>query len=435
MRWFVAIHAVLCFLTPSALADILLVHADGSGNYPTIQYAIAQASWGDTVQLADGRFTGSGNRDLTYNGKPITIQSQSGNAEDCIIDCQGTSEDCHRGFDFHWTESPNSVLQRVTIANGYMYTSGDITLDMLGGGIHIGENCNPTLIDVIVRDCTGPVGGGVYIHNNSSEFVGCTFKNNTAWYGHGGGVSSTNGSPSFIDCIFERNTSLQGGAGMDGYGHEALTVTGCWFRDNTEGDCPGLALVGSQTEITRTTFARNSYGALEISSCSDGVHLDECTFYGNTGYMGHDAAASVVAVGDVSILIENSIIAFGVDAPAVGCIYDATVTLSCCNLYGNNAGDWVGCIADQYGVNGNISEDPLFCAPDYDDFNLQEGSPCAPFSPPNEECDLIGAWSGACHPPQFVCCVGLECSVVTEVECDAMGGDWMNDPPQVTCAP
>jgi hypothetical protein len=68
-------------------------------------------------------------------------------------------------------------------------------------------------------------------------------------------------------------------------------------------------------------------------------------------------------------------------------------------VYGNAGGDWVGCIEDQYGINGNISEDPLFCDPETGDFRLQEGSPCGPFSPPNEECDLIGAWPVGCGPP------------------------------------
>ena len=69
----------------------------------------------------------------------------------------------------------------------------------------------------------------------------------------------------------------------------------------------------------------------------------------------------------------------------------------CCDLYGNEGTNWEPfCIADQYGVNGNISEDPLFCDPGIDDVTLYDISPCAPFSPPNEECDLIGAWPVGC---------------------------------------
>jgi hypothetical protein len=48
------------------------------------------------------------------------------------------------------------------------------------------------------------------------------------------------------------------------------------------------------------------------------------------------------------------------------------------------------------GVAGNISEDPRFCNLGSEDFTLAEDSPCAPYSPPNEECYLIGAWPVGC---------------------------------------
>jgi hypothetical protein len=67
-------------------------------------------------------------------------------------------------------------------------------------------------------------------------------------------------------------------------------------------------------------------------------------------------------------------------------------------VYGNAGGDWVGCIADQYGVNGNFSADPLFCDPTHDDFTLAATSPCAPENSPGE-CGLIGAWPVGCETP------------------------------------
>jgi hypothetical protein len=96
------------------------------------------------------------------------------------------------------------------------------------------------------------------------------------------------------------------------------------------------------------------------------------------------------------LVVENSILSFGEGGEAVYCGPYLDVALTCCDIYGNEGGDWVGCIEDQYGVNGNISEDPLFCDPGSGDFTLQECSPCAPFSPPNPECDLIGAWPVGC---------------------------------------
>jgi hypothetical protein len=78
--------------------------------------------------------------------------------------------------------------------------------------------------------------------------------------------------------------------------------------------------------------------------------------------------------------------------------WTAVPMLGCCDIFGNAGGDWIDCIADQLGQGGNISEDPLFCDPEVGDFTLRGDSPCAPFSPPNPECDRIGAWPIGCGP-------------------------------------
>ncbi len=93
--------------------------------------------------------------------------------------------------------------------------------------------------------------------------------------------------------------------------------------------------------------------------------------------------------------LENTIIAFSGSGQAITC-YDGGVTLYCCDLYGNAGGDWVGTIADQYGHDGNISEDPLFCGDENPDepLSLDRGSPCA--ADANPDCGLIGAWDVGC---------------------------------------
>ena len=97
-----------------------------------------------------------------------------------------------------------------------------------------------------------------------------------------------------------------------------------------------------------------------------------------------------------SVTLENTIVAFSTQGEGVICDSTADVTLICCDVYGNVGGDWVGCIASQYETNGNICEDPLFCCAGSEDFHLRPESPCAPFTLPNPECDLIGAWPVGC---------------------------------------
>jgi len=94
--------------------------------------------------------------------------------------------------------------------------------------------------------------------------------------------------------------------------------------------------------------------------------------------------------------LTNCMIAFSTQGEAIYC-REATSTpaLSCCDVYGNVGGDWVGCIADQYGVDGNFSEDPLFCDLTIDDFTLASNSPCLP---EGNDCHvLIGAHGEGCE--------------------------------------
>ena len=97
------------------------------------------------------------------------------------------------------------------------------------------------------------------------------------------------------------------------------------------------------------------------------------------------------------MLIENTIIAYNAKT-AVDC--DCPLippTLSCCDIYGNGEGDWVGCIADQLGVNGNFSACPSYCISGHLWPGLCDESPCLPGNHPDGyDCGLIGAQGEGC---------------------------------------
>ena len=63
----------LLALSGVAMADEYVVLPDGTGDFPTIQAAIAAVADGDVILLAAGTFTGEGNRDLDFLGKGITV--------------------------------------------------------------------------------------------------------------------------------------------------------------------------------------------------------------------------------------------------------------------------------------------------------------------------------------------------------------------------
>jgi hypothetical protein len=55
----------------------------------TIQDAINAASNYDYIRVMDGNYTGTGNRDINFNGKNLVLYSDSGNPANCIINCEG----------------------------------------------------------------------------------------------------------------------------------------------------------------------------------------------------------------------------------------------------------------------------------------------------------------------------------------------------------
>ena len=99
-----AIILLTFLLLPPTSSDARtwVVNPGGTGDAPTIAAAVDSADYSnDIIELADGIYTGEGNRDVQNLGKWVMIRSQSGDPEACIIDCQGSAEDRHFGFRFY----------------------------------------------------------------------------------------------------------------------------------------------------------------------------------------------------------------------------------------------------------------------------------------------------------------------------------------------
>jgi subtilisin family serine protease len=161
--------------------------------YSTIKAAMSAARDGDVILVADGNYTGNGNRDITFDGKAITVKSENG-PQTCIIDCAGSDEDPHRGFAFYLTnEDNNSVVDGFTIKNGY------VNLDFLkvwppmdGGAIYCFDS-HPVILNCIIENSRAPLehGGGMYVSASTgsarSYISNCVIRNNVAG-ADGGGI-------------------------------------------------------------------------------------------------------------------------------------------------------------------------------------------------------------------------------------------------------
>jgi predicted outer membrane repeat protein len=336
----------------------ILVEAGGGGNYPTIQAAIDAAGERDIVELGDGTYTGTGNRDLDYHGKAITVRSGSGNPAACIIDCQGAAGNAHRGFNFHSGEDLTSTLEGVTVTGGY---------GSYGAGLMISSS-SATIKDCILRNNHATdTGGAMHIYLGGALVQDCLIEDNQA-DNAAGGISNQGATPTVDGCIFRGNWAHWGGGGMCNY-NASPTLTECVFEGNSSD---------------------NWGGGLHNSQAGSQPLLIHCTFYGNAAPYGGGIYNRVNA----QLTAENTIIAFGSVGAAVYCVAPSSATLTCCDVYGNAGGDWTGCLAGQEGMNGNLSADPFFCDPTVHDFSLHDDSPCAAEN--NETCGVVGALGSGC---------------------------------------
>ena len=241
-----AIIPIFIFLitASSVSAEVRLVPED----YPTIGAAISACSDGDEVVVADGIYRGDGNRDL-YISRDITVRSENG-PDGCIIDCNGTETEEHRGFYFN----ENSVIAGFTIINGYANRGGAIYFRngnptvincvlsnnsaRTRGGAICCDSCNPTIINCKITGNSAGAGGGIYFEGGSATIKNCTISDNIATedgssrYGDGGGICFNRSSVIITDSHIGHNSAENGG-GIFCHGNSNMIIKGCTISNNT----------------------------------------------------------------------------------------------------------------------------------------------------------------------------------------------------------
>jgi hypothetical protein len=153
-----------------------------------------------------------------------------------------------------------------------------------------------------------------------------------------------------------------GGGGVDWGDREGLDFASTAIIDNGG---PGIVAMGGASvrtiDLAGVTIAGNR---------GDGLLLSRCT-----------GAGTRLAIA-------------GNDSLGINLGEDATLILTCTDIYGNRSGDWVGALASQLGADGNLNVDPRFCDAAAGDYTLQENSPLAAENNPG--CGTIGRYGAAC---------------------------------------
>ena len=259
--------------TATATATTHVLRPDGSGDFATIQAAVSAAVDGDAIELENGVYVGPGSRDIDVEGKAITIRSQSGDAEACVLDCQGTAADRHRGFVFDSDEGLDTVLEGIAVANGYV--------QCVNGGAILCFDSSPTIRSCLFLGNVAPEGGGIACEGSTAFPVisQCRFVENHATNG-GALTACSEASPQLIQCTFAQNFANEGGA---------------------------------------------------VRLCYGSASIDECTFYANAALTG----SAIASESGHELAITNTIIAINVQGSAVSCSDEIVLAVSCCDVFGN----------------------------------------------------------------------------------------------------
>ncbi len=361
MRTIMLLLAVGAFLTPLTEAATYVIAPDGSGDFATIGDCVNHCGNGETIELADGTFTGAGNVNIVINGKTITIRSQSGSAASCRINVEGVPGVTTRGFII---ENGSTVtIENIAIENGY---------------------------------CTQNWGGGIVVRQQGWVWlVGVAFRNNHASWGGALAIAEGGLYAGGEDCRFLENTGESGGAAI--YNDCAPSE---WyasrFMDNSVNTTGGAVYCGPQGEcdFTDCLFSRNvagfDGGAIFYDGAT-GFELSGCTFSGNSCVGG-----SALYVGsNATFEMLNTLIVYTTQGYGVNCLC-VPYGIENTNIFGNGDGDWTGNLSPFLGTDCNINADPEFCCPTPDahsDWTLQSDSPCTSINSP---CGQIGAFGAGC---------------------------------------
>ena len=360
----VVVLGILGLCVPAATAKIIHVPTD----QPTVQAGIDASVNGDTVLVSPGTYK----ENINFNGKAITVKSQSGPGVTIIDGGQ-----LGPVVIFATGEGRSTVLTGFTIQNGI----GNFDASYVGGGIKI-TSASPN------------INGNVITLNNACSA--------------GGGIAVDGGGPLIQGNIIQNNIQLGcsggggGGGGIYVSGATNPNISGNVISYNSFGTGGGIAVWGTTgLAIQSNVISGNVGGGIYLfSNSGDGVLLQNLItgnqgtgiYWGSppqqvvnntiadnaTGYYYYGGSEIYGSTLNNQVTIENNLLVATGATPAFSCdYYDSgnPPVFSNNDVFSVAASAYGGVCPDATGTNGNISADPFFVALLSGNFHLQSGSP------------------------------------------------------------
>ncbi len=275
-----------------------------NGPKATIQAGINAADHFDSVEVADGVYTGPGNKNIEFFQKEMSIRS-SGGPDNCIIDCEND------GFGFTFCTLPDDrpvTIEGFTIRNGRHEWAGGICI----------TDADVDILNCIIENCFSDIGpGGISINAISTtpviRLIQTTVRQNRSSGERGAGVRANQSSLEMINChildyhLLPNDRFLGEGGGIYTSAMTELRIMDCEIAGNRiEADHAnggGLLLDAASATLTRTALRDNVIRSVDptfgADSSGGGLYVyygaslvvEDCDFSGNAAGRGAGLSA------------------------------------------------------------------------------------------------------------------------------------------------
>jgi hypothetical protein len=401
------------------------------GGFASLQEAFNACGTGDTLLVSPGVYDQPQHRRVSHSGPAFTVLSEAG-PEQTVFDL---------GYADYWLQlhgvgspSQRMVLAGITVRNFrdpivYAALACDettLTLERMvfrdnpdvwfGTGVSFNDG-DIECVDCVFRECYEV---GLILVRSTYDISGCLFINNRggsdgggAWFSNctgavrdsqfignvadwGGGLALRHGGSADLDgLLFSGNQSGAWGGGLEASLYGQVTLRNSVFVGNRAGSWGGgVAFLGSwdvedRLIVENCDFIGNwahTAGSAITAYNSAELHVVGCTIVGNETEFQNPIGAAITSTLWSPFYMERSTVANTRDGAGVQVFDPATVSIACCNVWGNADGNYSN-IDDPTGIAGNISADPLFCGTaGADSLALMNTSPCLPA---NNSCGML----------------------------------------------